>query len=179
MNSATTAAKQAEPVAEVFPLLDTKALRNAMGHFATGVTVVTAPGEDGAMVGITANSFSSLSLAPPLILWSLALSSPNLASFDEGKLFAVNVLGQGQEAMAMQFAGARDNKFAGIDYRLNQQGVPLLADTLARFECRVEFTRRLGDHLLIVGRVEDFSTDEGEPMLFFKGRFGALNTVLS
>ncbi|MBR9830478.1 MAG: flavin reductase family protein [Oceanospirillales bacterium] len=177
MSSATTVLRQAEPVNELDLPLDTRALRNAMGHFATGVTVVTAPGEGCAMVGITANSFSSLSLEPPLVLWSLALSSPNLASFAEGKLFAVNVLGQGQEAMAMQFAGARDNKFAGIDYQLNRQGVPLLADTLARFECQVEFTRRLGDHLLIVGRVNDFSTDEGEPMLFFKGRFGALDAA--
>ncbi|GAA3526052.1 flavin reductase family protein [Zobellella aerophila] len=179
MSSATTVLRQAEQVTELAPPVDTRALRNAMGHFATGVTVVTAPGEGNAMVGITANSFSSLSLEPPLVLWSLALSSPNLASFVEGKPFAVNVLGQGQEAVAMQFSGARDDKFAGIDYRLNQQGVPLLASTLARFECRVEFTRRLGDHLLIVGRVKDFSTDEGEPMLFYKGRFGALDAAAS
>lgn len=171
-----TAIRQAEPVTELAPL-DTRALRNAMGHFATGVTVVTAPGEADTLVGITANSFSSLSLDPPLVLWSLALTSPNLASFAEGRPFAINVLGHGQEAMAMQFAGARDNKFAGIDYRLSPLDVPLLANTLARFECRVEFTRQLGDHLLIVGRVNEFDTSEGKPMLFFKGQFGALSAA--
>ncbi|ATG74927.1 hypothetical protein AN401_14545 [Zobellella denitrificans] len=174
MTSATTLLKAEQPLQ---PAMDTRALRNAMGHFATGVTVVTAPGEGNALVGITANSFSSLSLEPPLILWSLSLNSPSLAAFQEGQPFAVNVLCQGQEDLAMQFARASDDKFSGVEYHLNQRQVPLLAHTLAQFECEVAFTRCLGDHLLIVGRVQAFRCQEGEPMLFFKGQFKTLEAV--
>lgn len=157
------------------PELDGRELRNTLGLFATGVTVVTTTGaEGGELVGITANSFSSLSLEPPLILWSLALKSPNLPAFTEGRDFAINILERRQDALAMQFARPADDKFAGVSHRLNDAGVPLLDDALAQLECRVEFTRVAGDHLLIVGRVLAFHTAEGEPLLFYQGGFQRL-----
>lgn len=154
--------------------LDPRALRQTLGRFATGVTVVTATGEAGESIGITANSFSSLSLTPPLILWSLGVKSPSLGAFAEGRHFAVNILGTQQEELAMQFARPSEDKFAGVEMRFNAEGIPLLADSLARLECRVEFTRLAGDHLLIVGRVLRFASEAGEPLLFYQGGFQRL-----
>lgn len=154
--------------------LDPRALRHTLGRFATGVTVITTTGEVGEPIGITANSFSSLSLEPPLILWSLGLQSPNLGAFAEGRHFAVNILGAQQEALAMQFARPADDKFASVEVSTNAEGIPLLADSLAQLECRVEFTRLAGDHLLIVGRVLRFASEAGEPLLFYQGGFQRL-----
>ncbi|TLF53060.1 flavin reductase family protein [Halomonas urmiana] len=165
----------ASPRAEATPAIDGRALRDTLGRFATGVTIVTARTEEGAPVGITANSFSSLSLDPPLILWSLALTSPSLPAFAEGRAFAVNILGHHQDALAMQFARPSDDKFEGVAHGDNAAGVPLLDGALARLECRVEFTRIAGDHLLIVGRVQAFATEEGEPLLFYQGGFQRLS----
>jgi flavin reductase (DIM6/NTAB) family NADH-FMN oxidoreductase RutF len=160
--------------APAVPMLDSRALRNTLGLFATGVTVVTALGEENKPIGITANSFSSLSLEPPLILWSLALKSPNLAAFEQGRPFVVNILDRQQDGLAMSFARAADNKFDGVSHRCNGAGVALLDDALAQLECTVEFTRVAGDHLLIVGRVAAFDTREGEPLLFYRGAFSQL-----
>ncbi|MFG6177532.1 flavin reductase family protein [Halomonas sp. THAF12] len=165
----------ASPRTEAAPAIDGRALRDTLGRFATGVTIVTARTEDGMPVGITANSFSSLSLDPPLILWSLALTSPSLPAFAEGRSFAVNILGHHQDALAMQFARPSDDKFEDVAHGANAAGVPLLDGALARLECRVEFTRIAGDHLLIVGRVQAFSTEEGEPLLFYQGGFQRLS----
>ncbi|MFC6672759.1 flavin reductase family protein [Marinobacterium aestuariivivens] len=173
MNAPTTAIRSEETV-EV-QAFDSRELRNTLGLYATGVTVVTTTGaEAGEPIGITANSFSSLSLDPPLILWSLALKSPSLLAFAEGRDFAVNILEHRQDALAMQFARPSDDKFAGVSHRRNDAGVPLLDDALAQLECRVEFTRVAGDHLLIVGRVLAFSKADGEPLLFYKGGFQQL-----
>ncbi|NVK43286.1 MAG: flavin reductase family protein [Oceanospirillaceae bacterium] len=170
MNTAVAGIAPAEAKAQI----DTRELRNTLGTFATGVTVVTAIGEAQEAIGITANSFSSLSLEPPLILWSLALKSPSLGAFAGGRAFVINILDRDQEALAMQFARPSDDKFAGVSHRMNDAGVPLLDGALAQLECRVEFTRGAGDHLLIVGRVERFSKAEGEPLLFYKGAFQQL-----
>ncbi|WP_205738698.1 flavin reductase family protein [Halomonas heilongjiangensis] len=171
MTNMTAPAPARGNASEFSEVLDGRALRNTLGRFATGVTVVTSTTETGAPVGITANSFSSLSLEPALILWSLVLSSPNLAAFAEGRPFAVNILGAHQDELAMQFARSAEDKFAGVAHHANAHGVPLLAGALARLECRVEFTRIAGDHLLIVGRVQRFDTEEGEPLVFYQGSF--------
>lgn len=159
------------PVVDPAEALDPLALRNTLGNFATGVTVITATNEVGEPIGITANSFSSLSLDPPLILWSLGVKSPSLDAFTEGRCFSVNILSAEQEALAMQFARPAEDKFAGVDVRSSAEGVPLLAESLARLECRTEFTRVAGDHLLIVGRVLRFASEEGKPLLFYQGSF--------
>lgn len=169
------AVQGAASAAALSPAIDPRELRDALGLFATGVTVVTAPGSEGEAVGITANSFSSLSLDPPLVLWSLALKSPSLGAFEEGKPFAINILKREQEALAMQFARPSDNKFDGVDYSLNACHVPLLDGAQAQLECTVEFTRVLGDHLLIVGRVDALNTSPGEPLVFYRGAFVQVN----
>ncbi|MBJ7555986.1 flavin reductase family protein [Marinomonas spartinae] len=171
MNTSNVQTINSTPAVEV-PLIDTRELRNTFGMFATGVTAITALGENGQLVGITANSFSSLSLDPAQILWSLVLTSPNVSAFDEGKYFNVNILSQSQEGLAMQMATRSEDKFAGVQYCLSPTGVPLLEEALATLQCQVEFTRVSGDHLLIVGRVLDFDrVEEGEPLVFYRGRF--------
>ncbi|MET3998434.1 flavin reductase family protein [Marinobacterium sp. MBR-109] len=172
MNTANAAIEASAPAAATLaPSIDPRTLRDALGLFATGVTVVTAPGSDGQPVGITANSFSSLSLEPPLVLWSLALRSPNCGAFEEGRPFAINVLQREQEALALQFARPVEDKFRDVEYQLNSHRVPLLDGAQAQLECTVEFTRVLGDHLLIVGRVDALTTLPSEPLLFYRGAF--------
>ena len=174
MTASNTQTITASPAVEM-PMIDPLELRNTFGMFATGVTAITALGEHDQLVGITANSFSSLSLDPALILWSLVLTSPSVAAFDEGKFFNVNILSQSQEGLAMQLATRAEDKFAGVAYRLSPTGVPLLNDALATLQCQVEFTRVAGDHLLIVGRVLDFDrVDTGEPLVFYRGGFKPL-----
>lgn len=175
MTSSNTQSIHAASAVEM-PLIDTRELRNTFGMFATGVTAITALGENDQLVGITANSFSSLSLDPALILWSLVLSSPSVSAFDEGKYFNVNILSQSQEAIAMQLATRSEDKFSAVQYCLSPTGVPLLDGALATLQCQVEFTRVAGDHLLIVGRVLDFDrVDEGEPLVFYRGGFKQLS----
>lgn len=156
------------------PEIDPRELRNTLGEFATGVTVVTAPGTDGKPVGITANSFSSLSLDPPLVLWSLALKSSNVKLFSEGNSFAINILGSQHQELALQFARPMEDKFEGVDYIENAAQVPLLDGALAHLECTVSFTKELGDHLLIVGKVDAIASAPGEPLLFHRGAFAGL-----
>ncbi|MBV1789098.1 flavin reductase family protein [Marinobacterium sp. D7] len=156
--------------------IDPRELRNTLGLFATGVTVVTAPGRDGRPVGITANSFSSLSLDPPLVLWSLALKSPNVQLFQQGKPFAINILGSQHQELALQFARPVADKFQDVAYGTNVHSVPLLEGAQAHLECTVSFTQELGDHLLIVGRVDAFAAEPGDPLLFYRGAFARLQS---
>lgn len=169
--AATEPGELAPPIA-----IDPRELRDTLGLFATGVTVVTAPGSDGHPVGITANSFSSLSLDPPLVLWSLALKSNKVHLFKEGKPFAINILGAHHQELALQFARPVPDKFEGVEYVNNARNVPLLEGTQAQLECTVSFTQELGDHLLIVGRVDAMAATPGEPLLFYRGAFAALQS---
>ncbi|SFN33872.1 NADH-FMN oxidoreductase RutF, flavin reductase (DIM6/NTAB) family [Thioclava dalianensis] len=153
---------------------DTRAMRDALGRFATGVAVITAYEHSDAdrPVGITVNSFASVSLSPALILWSAARSSLRHAHFTQAPAFAVHVLRHDQEALARRFTRNGDG-FSGLDYRINAQGVPVFDDTLARFECLREARHDGGDHTIIIGRVERFSTAQaGEPLVFAHGQFG-------
>ncbi|GGB86986.1 flavin reductase [Marinobacterium zhoushanense] len=154
--------------------IDPRELRNTLGLFATGVTVVTAPGLDDKPVGITANSFSSLSLDPPLVLWSLALKSSNVALFKEGNPFAINILGAHHQELALQFARPVPDKFQNVEFETNTHGVPLLKGAQGHLECTVTFTQELGDHLLIVGRVDAIASEPCEPLLFYRGAFARL-----
>lgn len=156
---------------------DTRLLRDALGRFATGVTVVTACecDEHPAPVGMTVNSFASVSLDPPLILWSAARSSIRHAHFTKTPAFAVHVLRQDQEYLARRFT-RRGSGFSGLDYTLNEAGVPLFDDTLARFECVTEVRHDGGDHTIIIGRVTRFeSASEGAPLIFSGGVFGSFH----
>ena len=148
-------------------------LRSALGQFATGVTIVTARDDEGRLVGLTANSFSSVSLNPPLVLWSLVVHSPNLHIFQEASHFAVNVLGRDQEDLARHFAKPAEDKFAGIPFRAGRGGAPVLDGVLAHFECRNAYRYYGGDHVIFLGAVEAYTYGTGEPLLFSRGKFGA------
>ncbi|OCX65416.1 flavin oxidoreductase [Thioclava sp. SK-1] len=150
---------------------DPKALRSALGRFATGVTVVTATQADGTPVGITANSFASVSLDPPLVLWSAARSSMRHAHFTAAPAFSVHILGADQTDLAMHFT-KNGSRFDGLDYQLNAEGVPILAGAIARFECATDVMHEGGDHTIIIGRVLRFTATTGAPMLFCDGAFG-------
>jgi flavin reductase (DIM6/NTAB) family NADH-FMN oxidoreductase RutF len=149
-------------------------LRRVFGHFATGVTIVTARSEC-APVGMTANSFSSLSLDPPLMLWSLAKTSLNHAAFLQARHFAIHVLDACQSTLSRQFASRNTDRFAGVKIIDGLNGVPLLTRFHALFECATEFHHDGGDHTIIVGRVLRFAEQPGKPLLFYRGTFTTVN----
>lgn len=151
-----------------------RALRDALGAFATGVTVVTALDPDGRAIGLTVNSFNAVSLEPPLILWSLSLASPNLEAFRQASHFAVNVLAADQRAISERFAQRGSDKFADIEWRAGLHGAPLLAGCSAVLECRNEAQHAGGDHLIFIGRIENCSRQDKAPLVFHGGRYRIL-----
>jgi flavin reductase (DIM6/NTAB) family NADH-FMN oxidoreductase RutF len=148
---------------------DRRDLRRALGQFATGVTVVTTLGEDGRRVGVTANSFASLSLDPPLVLWCLDKEAASLPAFNACTRFAVNVLSASQHHLSRQFATPAADKFAGVDVIEGPGGVPLLDGALAHFVCRNVREVEGGDHVIVIGEVERYETFGGEPLVFHSG----------
>ena len=148
-------------------------LRECLGRFATGVTVVTCRGSEGPC-GITANSFSSVSLEPPLVLWNIAKVSHSLQAFLEAEHFAINVLAAGQHELSSHFAQSDHTVFNGIEYETSARNVPLIPDSVACFECRTHQVHDCGDHYIIVGEVENYRSDEQEPLLFYDGRYVAM-----
>jgi flavin reductase (DIM6/NTAB) family NADH-FMN oxidoreductase RutF len=152
--------------------IDPKDFRNALGTFATGVTIVTAMTADGKPYGITCNSFASVSLNPPLILWSLGMFSQGLPIFQNATHFTVNVLGASQEALATQFAKSSNDKFASVNWTPGLGSAPVIADTVANFQCRAVNRYYGGDHIIFLGAVEAYSYNRQEPLLFARGGFG-------
>lgn len=150
---------------------DRRDFRRALGQFATGVTVVTARGEDSHPIGVTVNSFSSVSLNPPLVLWSLARQSASLADFTHATRFAVNVLSSRQHHLSRQFATPLPDKFAGVEYTEGTAGVPLLNGAIAYFICRNVRQYDGGDHVIFLGEVEEYKWTDGEPLVFHSGRY--------
>ena len=153
------------------PQSDPRAFRNALGRFATGVTVITTQGPDGP-VGFTANSFAALSLDPPLVLWSPARASSRFAVFSTAQAFSIHVLAADQVALGARFVRGGAG-FDGLEHDVNSEGAPVLPDTLARFDCRLHATHDGGDHLIVVGRVDHAMYREGEPLVFSMGGYGA------
>ena len=156
--------------------VDSLALRHAFGSFGTGVTVVTTLAANKQLVGLTANSFSSVSLDPPILLWSLNANSPSLKAFDECGRFVVNVLAHDQVALSKRFASKHANKFEGISYRFNGYGLAVLNGCAAAFDCKTEQRLIVGDHVVFLGRVESFERQDNDGLLFCQGRYarGAL-----
>src|SRR6516162_1085886 len=152
--------------------IDPKDFRNALGSYATGVTIITAAGADGKPYGLTCNSFASVSLNPPLVLWSLVLYSSSLNAFQNASHFAVNVLGESQQALANKFAKSSDDKFVGVDWKPGLGKAPLLADSVANFQCRAANRYYGGDHVIFLGAVEAYSYSRREPLLFARGGYG-------
>ena len=149
---------------------DPRAFRAALGCFATGVTVITAQA-DGARVGVTANSFNSLSLTPPLILWSLLKTSSSYPVFEAASHFAVNILAHDQIDLSNHFARGSDDKFAGIDVTEGQGGCLLLPQTCAAIQCARENILDGGDHWILIGRVTWFETSNSPPLLYHRGQY--------
>lgn len=150
-----------------------RAFRSALGTFATGVTVVTTRSEESGDVGLTANSFNSVSLDPPMVLWSLAKTSKALNTFMTAPYFAVHVLASDQEALSTRFARAGTDKFADLPIDRGVGAIPLLTDCSARFQCRTAFRYEGGDHMIFVGQVEAFDHCEHPPLVFHAGRYAA------
>jgi 3-hydroxy-9,10-secoandrosta-1,3,5(10)-triene-9,17-dione monooxygenase reductase component len=151
--------------------IDKRAFRNALGAFTTGVTVVTTCDDAGRDVGLTVNSFNSVSLEPPLVLWSLARSSGSLPAFLQAEHFAVHILAADQEPMSNRFAQRGADKFSGIELARGEGGVPLLPGCSARFRCRTAFRHEGGDHEIFVGEVLGFEAFERAPLVFHKGGY--------
>jgi flavin reductase (DIM6/NTAB) family NADH-FMN oxidoreductase RutF len=152
--------------------VDERRLRTALGRFATGVTVVTTRTGDGKLEGLTANSFSAVSLDPPLVLWSLRASAPSLPSFQAAEYFAVNVLAASQHALCRRFATPAHDKFDGAEHIPGLGGCPLLAGALATFECSTETRVPGGDHVFFFGRVRHAAFRDGAPLIFSAGTYG-------
>jgi flavin reductase (DIM6/NTAB) family NADH-FMN oxidoreductase RutF len=153
------------------PFPDSRSLRDALGEFATGVAVVTARTADGRPVGVTINSFASVSLEPPLVLWSLGLQSPSLAVFEACSHYAVNILAADQVELSQRFSQSQNDRFAGIDTIVGAGGTPILPGCSAWFECRNEMRYPGGDHIILVGYVENFSRQEKRPLIFHGGQY--------
>ena len=154
-------------------------LRTALGSYATGVTIISTYGADGQPVGITVNSFASLSLEPPLILWSLNAESPSRSTFDAATHFAVNVLAADQTALSRRFATRTAHKFKDVPIAQGQTNVPVLEGCAAIFECRRQTAYEAGDHRLYIGLVEHYrAMPERAPLLFHLGHYRDLGPLI-
>jgi 3-hydroxy-9,10-secoandrosta-1,3,5(10)-triene-9,17-dione monooxygenase reductase component len=145
--------------------------RDALGAFATGVTIVTTRTRAGVDVGLTANSFNSVSLEPPMVLWSLAKTARSLPAFLESSYFAVHVLAAAQEELSHTFALRGADKFTGLAIERGRGGIPLLDGCSARFQCRTAVKYEGGDHVVFIGEVESFDHFERPPLVFHGGRY--------
>jgi len=150
---------------------DRRDLRRALGQFATGITVVTTLTPDGRRVGMTANSFSSLSLEPPLVMWSVSRTAPSFADFTSASHFAVNILAADQHHLSRQFSTPQPDKFEAVGWRPGVGGSPVLEGSIACFECRSARQYDGGDHVIVVGEVERYCRREGEPLVFHSGSY--------
>lgn len=150
---------------------DAAEFRKALGTFATGVTIITTRAADGTPMGLTANSFNSVSLNPPLVLWSLANTSMSLAAFRAAPYWAVHVLATDQEELSARFARRGEAKFSGLELEEGVGGVPLLQGCSARFQCRTAFQYEGGDHVIFLGEVLAFDRRDAAPLVFHGGRY--------
>jgi flavin reductase (DIM6/NTAB) family NADH-FMN oxidoreductase RutF len=150
-------------------------LRRIMGHFATGVTIITSIRSTGELHGLTANAFTSVSLVPPLLLICVDKKAESYPCFDESKIFTMNILSTDQEALSRKFAVSGGNKFEGVSYRIGANGAPILDGTLAYIECKVAGVMDAGDHTIYLGEIQQAETpQEGKPLMFFRGGYRSL-----
>ncbi|SDX32191.1 NADH-FMN oxidoreductase RutF, flavin reductase (DIM6/NTAB) family [Arthrobacter sp. cf158] len=154
-------------------VFDIRDFRGALGQFATGVTVVTTVAADGRKVGMTANSFTSVSMEPPLVLWCPSKRAPSLGDFEDATHFAINILASDQHVLSRQFATPASDKFAGAETTEGIAGVPLLDGAVATFQCRTVSRHDAGDHVIYVGEVESYNYDGGAPLVFHAGKYHA------
>lgn len=160
------------------PDIDAKALRQVLGRFATGVTIVTCLDEQGARLGLTANSFNALSLDPPLVLWSLRQASPSVQAFRAARHFAVNILAESQVELSRRFASRVPDKFAEGGWSDGAGGAPVLSGAAAVLECETAQIHDAGDHVLFIGRVVQLADLATPPLLFHGGHYHMLGEIL-
>ncbi len=156
--------------------LDVREIRNMMGHFATGVTVITTKDSAGKAFGLTVNSFTSLSLNPPLVIVCVDRTVDCYSCFDETKVFAVNVLSEDQEELSRRFATKGIEKFEGIQWRMGENGAPLLEGVIGTIECKVTHSYEGGDHTIFLGEILSATAKGDRPLLFFKGKYARLSS---
>lgn len=155
--------------------LDSRQFRNALGCFATGITVVSTTSGKNEPIGITVNSFSSVSLDPPLVLFSLARDASRFTDFAAAKHFSINVLSDSQRDISNYFASSGQSVWSGFDYTLAANGCPVSADALAVFNCECYAQYDGGDHIIVVGQVTSMTyADAGGPLIYYKGRYSGL-----
>ena len=154
--------------------IDKNELRRVMGHFATGVTVITTVSNDGKHYGLTANAFTSVSLEPPLLLISVDKKAESYPFFEQSKVFTVNILADDQEALSRRFAVSGGPKFEGVAYRPGANGAAILEGTLGYIECKLSATYPGGDHTIYLGEIQEAATVDRKPLLFFRGGYRAL-----
>jgi len=148
--------------------------KQAVGAYTTGVTVITTSDDAGVRYGLTANSFASVSLEPPLVLFCVDHRAPSLDAFSRTGHFAINVLASDQEDVAKRFARPADDKFASLNWRVGIFGAPLLDRCIAHIECKLEHRLTSGDHEIVIGRVHRVKAYPGEPLIFHRSRFGTV-----
>lgn len=156
------------------PELTTSELRDTLGCFPTGVAIATTLGTDGQPIGLTINSFNSVSMDPPLVLWSLGNNSPSFDAFKAHGAFAINILSSEQQGMCSQFARPAEDKFAGISWHNGHRGVPVLDDVLVTLECDTYNAIEGGDHEIFIGQVRKIRRRESQPLVFHRGQLVAL-----
>ncbi|NLF53075.1 MAG: flavin reductase family protein [Thauera phenolivorans] len=152
----------------------TRQFRNALGMFATGITVVTTRTPEGEPIGLTVNSFNSVSLEPPLIVWSLTADLPSTPVFENAEYYAINVLAEDQAALSQRFASRAEDRFAGLEFDEGTGGVPLLRGCCARFECRNTVRYPGGDHVVFISEVVAFDREELAPLIYHAGAYRRL-----
>lgn len=155
-------------------VIDSDLFRAVLGRFASGITVITTHDANGTPHGMTVSAFSSLSLDPPLVLVCIANEATMAPVIATAESFAVNVLSAGQEAISRRFAGKVDDRFAGVGYVTGQLGDPVLDEVLASLQCRIVARHPAGDHMIVVGHVEDAAAHEGKPLLYYRGGYAVL-----
>jgi flavin reductase (DIM6/NTAB) family NADH-FMN oxidoreductase RutF len=155
------------------PVIDPKLFRQLLGCFPTGVAVITTAGADGRPAGLTCNSFSSVSLEPPLVLFSLRKASSLVSAFSEAEAFAINILSQRQDALSGRFASSKiADKFEGVGWRSGPLGMPIIEDCLASFECSVYARHDAGDHYIFIGEVKHMGEGSADhALVFYKGAY--------
>ncbi len=151
---------------------DSAHFRAALAQFATGVTIITTRLADGSFRGLTASSFNSVSLAPPLVLWSLGAVANSLPIFSGNSHYVINVLGADQAELAQRFSRRSDDPFAGVAFDLSRTGLPILSGVSAWFECHNRSRYPEGDHVIFVGEVEDCALTPQAGLIFHGGQFG-------
>ncbi len=149
--------------------------RAALGRFASGVTVVTTKDDDGKLYGLTVSAFCSVSLEPPLILVCIEKTTGSHRALKEGDFFAVNILKESQQHYSDQFASYLPDKFDGIEFEINENGIPILQNTLANLECRLVNACGGGDHTIFVGEIEKSRISDGKPLIYFHGNYRKMN----